>query len=247
MRNKVAFKLSAEALHDTTGKLYLWTFTFASVYDAWHYAKLWKNFSRDLQQAGTPFLAGIWAVQQHQSHGFHYHVLLNEYLDARRVWRICRKHKMGCDAVRVKNTDHAINYVARYLSREDNAEFPIRVRRWGAMYGFAPVRNSDVQLVHPHQDAVRYACRFWGRGAFGLDQISALYSSPNGTGDYRTLFVALDYGLHRRMDAFTFTQDRIDWYLSRRNYYTSWITCKTQSVWRPSPMVDFLKVSENPF
>lgn len=243
-KTQLAFLQSAQALRNTTGKLYLWTFTFEKVYPAWHYQDLWHRFQKDLQHCGTSMFYGLRVVQMHESHGFHYHCLFNEYVDARRVWRIARKHGMGhIDVKKVKSGDGAINYVMRYLT-SDAQPFPIRLRRWGGMFGFPCQSVNDLRFVHPASDTVTYCTRFWGRGTFGKDTISAIYNSPNcQTGDYRALMCALSYREHKVLSSFNWTDDEIS-FAQTQKPFSDWIS-KDDTLWETGFMPSLLKRDES--
>jgi hypothetical protein len=207
-KHQLAFKWSAERLMSITGKLYFWTFTFKQVHHAWHYPYLFKKFAEGLENVAPPDTGGLRVLQVHpgeygRGHGIHYHCLFNRYINAGRVWRLCRQHGMGCDAKRVKITEaiSAVNYVSRYLTRDEN-DLPCTMRRWGAMWGFCSDRISDLKFEHPAADSMLYLGRHLGRGSFGSDLIQRAYDSPHMRGDYKVLMIALDYKQNRDSSIF---------------------------------------------
>src|ERR1039458_8483311 len=97
-RQQVAFKWRVERLHLTTGRLYMWTFTFKETMNIWEYAPVWRNFTQALYRwVDNPDLFGIRVAELHPGgHGLHYHSLLTVWLDSRSVWRLCLRFGMGC-------------------------------------------------------------------------------------------------------------------------------------------------------
>jgi hypothetical protein len=245
----MALVWSIRDLADTSNKLYMWTFTWAGVFHLWYYPRMWKNFLDDLEHVVPGYTMGIRIMERFPgnnqydlSHGVHYHVLFNQRIDIRRVWPILRKHGMSCHVQKWKGTaDEAARYLAKYLTK-DYETWPIRVRRWGAVFGFSCNVMADIKLVHPHSDSVKYCCRFWGRGQFGREQICAIYNSVNGGGDWRTLVCALDYKENHRMDSFEWSEYVLS-RIIRANPFRDWIDTDA-TVWRPGRMPDMLEVGE---
>jgi hypothetical protein len=211
-KQQCAFVWSAERLYLTTGKMYFWTFTFKETYHIWQYMPLWDVFVKALERiANEPNLMGMRVVQMHPGgHGLHFHCLINQWLDARQVWRLCRRLKMGCDAIHLKNKDwrEGVKYLCRYMTR-DCEKFPISIRRVGSMWGFPMYPIRDLRFIHPNTDALAYLTRYWARGSYGLDVIKKVYESPNCTGDYRTLIVALHFQLTRTCESFYWTEQKM--------------------------------------
>src|ERR1019366_7430701 len=215
---------SAEYMREITGSLYFWTFTFRRVHHAWHYPQLWHAFMESLENVCPEDTYGIRVVEMHdgengRGHGFHYHVLLNRWVDARRVWRLCKQHEMGCDAQKVRQKDwqNSVKYLTKYLTK-DAAPFPICPRRVGGMFGMPMERKRDIRFIHPHSDSVSYLTRLWGRGAFGSDVVGRIYDSPNCAGDYKTLIVGLEYKNERKCDVFNWPERYFDMALTRSPY-----------------------------
>jgi hypothetical protein len=245
-KQQVAFMWSAERLRDTTGHLYFWTFTFKETYDLWQYGGMWKTFTKALEHLATePGLYGMRVCQLHPGgHGLHYHCLINQWIDARQVWQLCRRMGMGCNAVKVKQGSWrgAVKYLCKYLTRETEP-FPINMRRVGSMWGFPMYAVNDIYQEHPARDSVLYLIRFWGRGSIGSGVIHAAYNSPNCRGDYRTLIVAVDYAENRRMGSFTWTEQKME--DSLKMYpYRDWVNYG-DTIYQPSWMPALL--GEQPF
>lgn len=239
------FKCSAERLLATTGRLYFWTFTFKQVHHAWQYAHLWHAFTLGLEHCCPDDTLGMRVLQMHpgidgRGHGFHYHCLFNRYIDARRVWRLCRLHGMGCDAQRVKRADYdrSIAYLSRYLTVEA-MDFPIRVRRVASMFGFPMDRIVDIKCVHPHSDSARYLSRFWGRSSIGVDTMGRVYTSANCTGDFKTLLVGLHYKQFRTHESFDWTHDVFENMLEQAPY-RDWV-CRDDTIYNPTWLPSYLE------
>lgn len=247
-KQQIAFRWSAERLYETTWELYLWTFTFASVINLWECQYHWKGLVTDLEHLATAQgLYGIRVAQLHTdlhrvggSHGLHYHCLINQRLDARQVWRLCRKHGMGADVQKVKknNQKDLISYVARYLTR-DSEPFSIPVRKVGAMWGFPMETKNSIKMIHPASDAVTYCTRFWPRGTYGREQIVSIYNSENCRYmDYRTLLCAFDYKTNRRMDSFKWRERDCEEVI-KYPPFNSWV-CRGDTIYSPTWMPDLM-------
>lgn len=240
-KQQCAFMWSAEDLRETTGRLYFWTFTFKHTYNLWEYMALWDIFTKAFEHLATEQgLYGIRVCQLHPGgHGLHFHCLFNQYIDARRVWVLCRKWQMGCDAKKVPQAEwmNHVRYMCRYLTR-DAEKFPIHIRRVGSMWGFPMHVKTDVVYQHEANDSIAYLTKFWQRGSYGKSTISACYNSPNVRGDFRTLLVALDYSQNRRMDAFQWTEKTCLSMLQSTSY-GDWVTPDC-TIYHPGFMPDLL-------
>lgn len=250
-KHQMAFLWSAERLRETTGHIYFWTFTFRHVHNAWEYQNLWHKFQFDLANACPDDTCGIRVVQMHpgengRGHGFHYHCLFNRWIDSRRIWRICRKHEMGCDAKKIKQKDweKSVHYLARYLTKEAEP-FPIRLRRWGSMFGFTANRMSDLKFQHPANDSIKYVMVFLGRAGVGSDLVGVLYSSPYMRGDWKTLLCALHYKEHRKFEIFNVKESYLE-DLMGLNYYQAWIS-EDATIYEPGYMPNVFSDVEQPF
>ena len=107
---------------------------------------------------------------------------------------------------KVKDPKTAALYLAKYLTKDEKAT-QCCTRRVGGMFGFFMVPKDRLTFTHPHSDSVSYLTKFWGRGQFGREQISAIYNSVNCSGDWRTLLVGLDYKVNKRMESFSWAED----------------------------------------
>jgi hypothetical protein len=248
-KQQMALIWSVESLAKTSGKLYLWRFSWAGVYNMWYYPRMWKKFTDDLSHVVPDYTMGIRVVERFPgnnqydlSHGLHYHVVFNQRIDVRQVWRLCRKHGMGCHVQKVKGDVRATAvYVAKYLTK-DVVSWPVRIRRWGSVFGAFNHCVNDIKLVHPHSDSVKYLTKFWGRGQFGREQICSIYNSVNCSGDWKTLMVALDYKERRRMDSFEWSEPVLT-RLIRAKPFRDWIDYDA-TIWRPGRMPDLLEVGD---
>lgn len=243
-REQIALLWSVEDLHSVTGKLYLWRFSWDRAYNEWIYPRLWKDFTDDLRHVVPLGTMGIRVAERFPgnnvygvSHGLHFHCLFSHRFDMRNVWRVCRKHGMGCNGVKVKDTKAVAMYIAKYLT--DTGKHQVRMRRVGAMWGFGMTPKNALTMDCDCKDSVTYLTRLWGRGQYGPEQISSIYSSPNGLGDYRTLLVGLDYKHNRRMQSFTWSESRCKAELSNEPY-CHWVT-ETDTIYEPGRMPVLLK------
>ena len=132
-------------------------------------------------------------------------------------------------------------YLAKYLTKDGHTA--AKLRRVGSVFGFRMVPKNRLTFVHPCNDSMTYLTRLWGRGQFGPEQIGQIYSSPNCTGDYRTLIVGLDYQEKRRMDSFSWCEDKCREVLAEKPY-CDWIS-EGDTIYEPGRMPRLLE--EQPF
>lgn len=112
--------MSARALCEKFPKLYFWTVTFACAQSDWEGSRKFSLFLKHLQDVvGRTGWGGLRVVELHREHGVHYHMLVTERLAADLVRRVGRCYGIGRVQVdRVHDFDDAIDYLAKYLSKQ---------------------------------------------------------------------------------------------------------------------------------
>jgi len=157
-RSQAAFTFSAGRLFDEYNKVYFWTFTFKRVYDESDYAWRWTAFVKAIEYAhgnrrGRGKLFGLRVVEPHESHGLHYHALLNFRLSVHIVRRVGARFGLGIiDVVRCEDTGIGL-YLAKYLCK--SSRWGSRVRSWGTIGGFLACRCKDVEIDSPFHRCMR--------------------------------------------------------------------------------------------
>jgi len=148
-KSKEAFLFSVQRLaSETTGPLFLWTFTFRNVpeSDDWaldQWAKACMSGARDFKG-----VHGLRVCELHRDHGIHFHLLLNQRFPVGRMLEIF--WPFGFGRIEVKEADiGAGEYMAKYLTKKGKLPFCGRRRKWGAFGGFRPCRLKDVQVDSP--------------------------------------------------------------------------------------------------
>jgi len=260
-KSQAAFTWTCENMMSVTGTLYMWTFTFEKVYPAWHYSRLWNRFVQDWRDIVPLGCEGVRVVQMHKRHGFHYHALVSHFIPAARMWKIARKHGMEMIDVfdtrkgrrgskRVYTPEEAIAYCSRYLSDEtrDQNKFPIRLRRWGGLFGTQVVTCGDIVYNSPHSDCLRYAAGLWGRGADVHMALCRFRGSPYRFGDYRSLMCIVDYKQFGRFDSFHWPESEFDRIMDERlSPWFDWVKSEDETIWEPGFLPRILPDENNPF
>jgi len=152
-RSQAAFVFSVERLFAMGKPVYFWTFTFKRVYDETDYAWRWTSFVKAIEYAhcnrrGRGRMFGLRVVEPHESHGLHYHALLNFRLSVHIVRRVGVRFGIGrVDVIRCEDSGVGL-YLAKYLAKRK--EFATRIRSWGAIGGFLVCRGKDVEIDSPY-------------------------------------------------------------------------------------------------
>ncbi len=158
-KSRIAFEFSVEKLSRESKQLYFWTFTFKEVPVNDDFAmEDWDALNKRLHD-WFPDLRGLRVCELHKSHGIHFHCLVNQWVDANEVRRLIRgsgrlnggNRMLGFGRFVFKKADeNAVRYLSKYMTKDYNERFQFgRRRRWGAMGGFKPVRNSDLEWDTP--------------------------------------------------------------------------------------------------
>jgi len=157
-RSQAAFVLSVQRLFSIGKPVYFWTFTFKRVYDESDYAWRWTAFVKAIEYAhcnrrGRGRMFGLRVVEPHESHGLHYHALLNFRLSVHIVRRVGARFGMGRVDV-IKCEDNGVGgYLAKYLAK--SSRWGSRVRSWGAIGGFLACRCKDVEIDSPFHRSMK--------------------------------------------------------------------------------------------
>jgi hypothetical protein len=148
-KSKAAFLFSAEKLWQPGFRVYFWTFTFPEVQADWDAMKRFSGFLSNLRKNIGGDWSGVRVAELHESHGVHFHALINRRLDVNLVRRIARWHGFGRIHVVVadQNGDRTAKYLAKYLSKARDPIFTKsgrRARRWSS---FGPMKLTRVKDV----------------------------------------------------------------------------------------------------
>jgi len=157
-RSQAAFVFSVERLFGIGRSVYFWTFTFKRVYDESDYSWRWTSFVKAIEYAhgnrrGRGKMFGLRVVEPHETHGLHYHALLNFRLSVDIVRRVGARFGIGRVDV-VKCEDSGVGgYLAKYLAK--SSRWGSRVRSWGTIGGFLACRCKDVEIDSPFHRCMR--------------------------------------------------------------------------------------------
>lgn len=150
-RSQAAFILSSEKMFENCNQVYFWTFTFKDVLCDWEASKAWHCFWMDFtSQMGRRFW-GLRVAEYHESHGVHFHVLLNRRVWAPEMRRIASRYGFGRINVKTRYKDAegkwrkvdkgAGKYLAKYLGKGKS----MKIRKWAAIGKGWAIRSSDVK------------------------------------------------------------------------------------------------------
>lgn len=149
-KSEFAFRESAAKLFEQNRKIYFWSFTMKQILPDWHYAGVWRRFSRDLQNLYGGTLKGLRVIELHESHGIHWHALLNKRVWVVEVRRIGERYGIGWIKALRANYG-SVDYLCKYLGKQAHeTKFFARCCRWGTVGGFRGVRKSDVEIDSPY-------------------------------------------------------------------------------------------------
>lgn len=193
-RTGMAFTFSFEKLAARYRKLYFWTFTFLQTpLDDQIAMEDYHIFMNRIVKT-WPGIEGLRVSELHESHGIHFHCVLNMRIPIKRVMRLAKGNGLlvgrnrwlpfGRMSVERCNND-IVNYLAPYLTKQYRDRFSFgRRRRWGAIGGFDVTRNKDLvytSTVSENKEKMRITGM---RLPFKVNQLTTQLS--NIWGDYET-------------------------------------------------------------
>jgi len=124
-KTRAAFTLSARQLCEKYPRLYFWTVTFCTLKSDWEASARFSAFLNHLREVvGRTGWGGLRVVELHKEHGVHYHLLVTERLAVDLVRKVGRCHGIGrvqVGRVWEHEYEEAINYLAKYLSKQKEA------------------------------------------------------------------------------------------------------------------------------
>lgn len=163
-KSATAFILTCEELlRQYPNSVFAWTFTLAKSYHYYEYAEKWRPFAADLYHLSNGTLRGVKVTEVHpgtavnESHGLHWHALVNQNLPIHKVDALCRKHNMGNAWVhchpRIHWRDKRIpkpvdigyaHYLIKYMNKR-TFKLAKGMRRWSTIGGFHATAMRDLQ------------------------------------------------------------------------------------------------------
>jgi len=157
-KSATAFMFSADRLFAASRKVYFWTFTFKNVpADDKAAMEDWDTLHLRIRKL-FPDLRGLRVCELHVSHGIHFHLLLNQRIPLRRLFRIFKGSGFSygrnreLDFGRVSVTEcnkFAAEYLTKYMTKDYKKEFPTMRRRWGSVGSFDSCGVRDVIVDSP--------------------------------------------------------------------------------------------------
>lgn len=147
-KSQAAFLLTCEKLFDTWPHPYFWTFTFRKVYPDWYYPNAWAAFTTELGNLHGGMLMGVRVIEPHETHGLHYHAIINLRVSCHLVNRVAKRFGLGRVSVERCNMG-AAHYLVPYLNKTQ----PLAkgMRRWGTIGGFKGVNTNAIVVDSPFQ------------------------------------------------------------------------------------------------
>ena len=137
----------------TSGRIHLWTFTFAEVLDLVDTRKRW-NHLLTLIRRRWPEACGLRVFELHQEHGLHVHLLTNKRIDVNQCRQLSKHSGWGRIHV-MRIPKEKTQYLAKYLSKERPKAF----RRWRLWAGFRKcwdwTKVSHIQVESLHASVAR--------------------------------------------------------------------------------------------
>jgi hypothetical protein len=151
-KSHAAFTFSCETFFRQYEKVYFWTFTCKRVHPTWRYGAIFKAFFHELQQTYGGILQGVRVYELHNTHGIHWHCLLNYRMSVREVRRIGEKYGMGRNHVAVADPG-SVGYMAKYLSK-DRAGLK-GLSKWRTLGGFRGTKCKNIKVKSPYHLEVK--------------------------------------------------------------------------------------------
>lgn len=152
-RSQVAYNLSCALLFRQEQPIYFWTFTFDKLYPDWFLSRAWGDFITDLGNLYGGRLKGIKVAELHETHGIHYHALLNKRIWVEVVRRIGRRYGIGRVYV-LRATPGAIAYLEQYIKPSGQSRMSPGIRRWSTVGGFDGVKCRDIDIDSPYHRVI---------------------------------------------------------------------------------------------
>ncbi len=150
-KSHAAFTFSCETLFRQYEKVYFWTFTCKKVHPIWRYGPIFHAFWHELQHAYGGILQGVRVYELHNTHGIHWHCLLNYRMSVREVRRIGEKYGLGRNHVVVADSG-AVGYMAKYLAKERASLKGLS--KWRTLGGFRGTKVKDIVVKSPYHKEV---------------------------------------------------------------------------------------------
>src|SRR5262249_27227521 len=158
MKSRSAFEFTVRKMLRQNPKLYFWTFTFREVHSLKRAMQLWNHFLTLLRR--NLGFRGVRVLELHEEHGCHFHVVTNKRFPIRNILEVAKRYGFGqIDVRRVTETDQAISYLCKYLSKRRVLCLK-RARLWSAFGKIERTRVRDVLLDTPQ---VRLLRRIMGK------------------------------------------------------------------------------------
>jgi hypothetical protein len=158
-------------------KLYFWTFTFREVHSLKTAMGRWNQFLTLLKRKLR--FRGVRVLELHEEHGCHFHVITNRRFPIRKILNLAKRYGFGRIDVRpVTETDHAVRYLCKYLSK---SRVPClkRARLWSAFGEIERTRVKDVLVDTPK---VRLLRRIMGKRSVE-DELNGIESGKTWRGE----------------------------------------------------------------
>jgi len=179
MKSRSAFEFTVRKMLRQNRKLYFWTFTFREVHSLKRAMELWNQFLTLLKRKLG--FCGVRVLELHEEHGCHFHVITNRRFPIRKILDLAKRYGFGrIDARRVTETDHAVRYLCKYLSKP-RAPCLKRARLWSAFGKIERTRVKDVLVDTPN---VRLLRRIMGKRSVE-DELNGSESAVVGTKRWR--------------------------------------------------------------
>ena len=127
-KSKAAYLFATQTLAEE--KLYMWTFTFATVLDVKATRKRWNHLLTLLKRR-WPKLAGLRVFELHKNHGLHVHLVTNRWIDVNVARELAFLAGWGRIHV-MRIPPERASYLAKYLSKDR----PECLKGWRLWAGF---------------------------------------------------------------------------------------------------------------
>jgi hypothetical protein len=147
MKSRSAFEFTVRKMLRQNPELYFWTFTFREVHSLQTAMGRWNQFLTLLKRKLE--FRGVRVLELHEEHGCHFHVITNRRFPIRKILELAKRYAFGrIDVRRVTETDHAVRYLCKYLSK---SRVPClkRARLWSAFGKIERTRVKDVLVDTP--------------------------------------------------------------------------------------------------
>lgn len=188
-KSHAAFLFSAQRLFAIHAKVYFWTWTFKTAKCDWQYPYLYDKIMTELRGqfhgSENGGLQGLRVLEHHETHGLHYHLLLNERVPVALLKRIGLKYGLGRISVMRCNPDTAW-YLAKYLTKGDEPFYrgggiTTHTKRWHCVGGFQGCRKSDVEMDCWPVRVMKEFCFRVGQLPFRVSRVVYNYGSSFGS------------------------------------------------------------------